>query len=269
MTSLLVWFSNQVDRLACAAATESASLALDAGGAAGWGVGSYHAGEVLLRRRPSEPPGKVPLTSLVDGLRAPSAVIAVRREARASRTLENTPPFRFGPWLGASLGALASDEARAAMRSEVAPFLARNIHGDTDGELLFHRALTSLHESDAFDDPEVTRAPMLEALRRVFASVDALGVKGAPLSLALCHDRGATLITRGFAASWVRRQGVRDCPACKRNPVPDDALRYVMFAVGTPVEASGWKPVDPLAPTVLSVDSGFEVHVADIGAVVP
>jgi predicted glutamine amidotransferase len=266
MTRLVGWFCNQVDRLGCAAATEADVLGLDAGGADGWGVGSYHTGEVLLRKKPIEPRAAVPLSEIVRELRASCALVHVRRATRGARTLDNTHPFRFRQWLFAQTGSLPDFATHeAALRGLVPEFLRRDIRGQTDSEVVFHIVLAALWETGRLDDPELDRLTLVHALRTGLARVD--GVLGVPARFNAMITHGGALVAmrRGLPMAWVRRQGVGDCPACRRGtPAADEALRYVMVASGAEVTGPGWRalPDDPDGgPTFLAIDRSVDALV--------
>jgi len=264
MTRLVGWFCNQVDRLKCAAASEAEAIGLNAGGADGWGVGCYHAGEVLLRKKPIEPRGDVPLPEIVRELRANCALVHVRRATRGTRSLDNTHPFRFRKWLFAQNGSVPNFEAHeTALRELVPDFLRRDIRGQTDSEVVFHVILAALWETGRLDDPDLDRLVLVEAIRTAMTRIDAL--LGAPLqvNLLLTHGNALVAMRRGLPMSWVRRQGVDHCPACRRGTPPaDDALRYVMVASGRDITGPGWRalPDDP-DPTFLAVDRAVDALV--------
>jgi len=59
-----------------------------------------------------------------------------------------------------------------ALRAEIPDFLWRNVHGQTDSELLFHLFLTRLHESGQLDAPEVRMVDAQAALHRTLRRLD-------------------------------------------------------------------------------------------------
>ncbi|MBL8603945.1 MAG: class II glutamine amidotransferase [Myxococcales bacterium] len=263
MTRLVGFFSNQGDRLQCATAAEREALGFDAGRSDGWGVGSYHAGEVIVRKRPGDARASVGLAEVVEGLRAPCAVAHVRRATAGARSLENTHPFRFRRWLFAHLGTVMTEAPQRRELHEMVPeFLARSVHGQTDSEWLFHHLLAGLWETGRLDDDGLERAQIVASVRGSLDALDArLGLK-APMAFVLTQGHVMLAFSRGVDAAWVRRQGVRDCPACKRSQAADEALKYFMFAAGGAVEAPGWRRL-PSSPegAFVSVDGHLDAAV--------
>ncbi len=266
MTRLVGWFCNQVDRLKCAATHEASALAIDAGGSDGWGVGCYHTGEVLLRKKPIEPRQSVSLEEMVRDLRANCALVHIRKAPRGARSLDNTHPFRFRQWLFAQNGSVPDfDKHRPALRALVPDFLLRSVRGQTDSELVFHVILAALWETGRLDDPDLDRLTLVHAVRTAMTRLDEL--LGGPLrvNLMLTHGNALVAMRRGLPMSWVRRQGVDDCPPCRRGtPAVDEALRYVMIASGADITAPGWRsiPDDPDAtPSFLAVDRSVDALV--------
>lgn len=264
MTRLLGYIGNQFDRARCAAQVESAALTPPDGGVDGWGVGTLVGGDALLKRKPLGS-AVSSVGALLAEARGGVALIHLRAPGPTARSLENTQPFRFRQWLYADISPRDRPEARAALLGEVPGYLSGNVRGDTVSELRFHAAVAALFDEGRVDDPNVDRETVVAALRVAVARCDAAAKEAAPLSLVLAWPQGLVAFCRGIGLSWVRRQGVRDCPACRKGDarVDHETLRYVMVA-DAPTTARGWKDVGrgalPEAGQFLIVDRDLDVQ---------
>ncbi|WP_437500771.1 class II glutamine amidotransferase [Sorangium sp. So ce1099] len=141
----------------------------------GWGVGFYQGGEILLKRRPIDDRPEISLGDMTKDVRADILVAHVRAATVGSLRTENTHPFRYRQWLFAHTGTV---EGFARLRSQLSDslpqFLARDVRGETDSELLFHLFLSFLHDSNQLDRPTVDAASARAALRSSIALVDRL-----------------------------------------------------------------------------------------------
>ena len=264
MTRLLGYIGNQYDRARCAAQIESAALTPPDGGVDGWGVGTLVGGEALLRRKPLGSAG-AGVAALLAETRGGVALIRLRAPGPTARSLENTQPFRFRQWLYADLSPGDRPEARAALSGQVPGYLSGNVRGDTVSELRFHAAVAALFDEGRVDDAGVDRETVVSALRVAVARCDAASGGAQALAMIVAWPQGLVAFCRGIALSWARRQGVRDCPACRRgdSSVDHETLRYVMVA-DAPATERGWKEVGrgtlPEAGLFLTVDRDFDVQ---------
>ncbi len=140
--------------------------------ATAWGVGFYQGGEVLHKKKPltsptddpttqdpSSTPGAIPPPwhELVEGVRTPCALFHARLRTVGDFRAENTQPFRFGSWNFAHHGTLHGfEQLREPMLAHCPDFIARNVRGNSDSELLFHWLLSFIREHTPLDrlDPE-------------------------------------------------------------------------------------------------------------------
>lgn len=271
MTRMIGYFANQTDRIRCALTVEESALQFGADRVDGWGVGSYQFGEVLLRKRPTDPREAVHLLDVVRDLRTGCTIAHVRTATVGSRSLDNTHPFRHRQWLFAHVGTLPDfAEHRRALVSEVPEHLARSLRGDTDSEVIFFLFLTALYRNGQLDDPDLDGASITAALGEAVDTVDRV-CEGATLNLMVTHGRAMVALRRGAPMSYVRRFGVRDCAVCRKAPeitgreprrVDHESLRYVVIAGDSTVSAPGWHEV-PASPkgTFLSVDRHLDTLV--------
>lgn len=272
MTRMLAYLANQTDRVRCAVSQEVEALGFGADADA-WGIGSVHADEVLLRKRPVEGPGGARLAEMVRDLRTGGFLATARRFNGAGRSPENIAPYRFRQWLGAVDGDLAALRPhRDKLHGAIPDFLARNVRGDGADERVAHLAFAALHASGALEDPDIDRATVTAAVRAAVAVADAQ--TGGPLPLALMLTNGRVLVAfaRGVPMSWAKRQGVRDAKACaeaesvdgprgrRLDPETLKHLRYVMVACCA--EVKGFQPLATEGDgAVVGVDRSLDVRV--------
>jgi glutamine amidotransferase len=278
MARLFGYFANQSDRIRCALSYEGDAVSANAAQRAdGWGVGSYQTGEVLLRRKPSERRESIHVSELVQGLRTDCALVHLRSATIGARSLENTHPFRYRQWLFAHTGSIPGFAAlRPAVLEQVPDFLARSVRGETDSEAFFHLVLGQIHRTGRLDDPELDRASITTAIRDAVVALDALsagaGQPRATLNCLLTNSHVLLALRRGLPMTWVRRQGIRDCAVCRRQPdvsgreprrIDHETLKYVLITSDHSETAPGWYDVPEEANgAVLGIDRNLDAHVS-------
>jgi glutamine amidotransferase len=279
MARLFGYFANQVDRIRCALALEGAAVSLDDGVRVdGWGVGWYQAGEVLLRRKPTES-RKVDFQDLVRDLRTDAALVHVRHATTGSRTLENTHPFRYRHWLFAHTGQIPGFEAlRPAIVARLPDFLQRNVRGETDSELVFSLFLAFVHETGRLDDSELDRRSIGAALQQTVVALDELadqaGQPRAVLNCIVTNHHAMVALRRGLPMAWVRRQGIRDCAACRKQPdvtgrepkrVDHEQFKYAIVASDYAAAPAGWYELpDSPRGAILAIDNVIDAQVSEL-----
>lgn len=188
----------------------------------GWGIGSYHQGEVLRRITPLDRSGPLDFRQLAHDVRSRVLVGHVRRASVAGPSPENTHPFRFRDWLFAHTGDVPEFERlRERLLQNVPEFLARNIAGQTDSEVLFHVILAHLHELEGLRHPDVGVDVVCEAIRRGIHEVDdtAAGGDGPPPSFSLVLTNGSVMAAACRSEPMCIAQFDRlvDCRACTND----------------------------------------------------
>jgi len=177
MARLLTFISNRPDVGVRAIELEKRHLSvhLKAGVTPGWGVGFYHAAEILLKRRPIDDRPELDLASITKDIRADILVTHVRSATVGAPRTENTHPFRYRQWLFAQTGTVDSISAlRGRILESLPAFLARDVKGDTDSELIFHLFLSFLHDMGHLDRPTTDAASARTALSSCVSLVDRL-----------------------------------------------------------------------------------------------
>ncbi len=155
----------------------SVPAATDAEGPASvsWGIGFYQGGEMLLKLRPFDERRVLSFSELVRDVKAEVLVGHVRTATVGTLRTENTHPFRYRQWLFADTGTVPGFERlRARLRESLPQFLARDVRGDTDAELVFHLFLSFLHDAGKLDRRDVEPTAAYDALRSSISLIDGL-----------------------------------------------------------------------------------------------
>lgn len=190
----------------------------------GWGIGFYQQGEVLRRLTPLErATGPLEFRRLAHDVRSQVLVGHVRRAGPAApASAANTHPFRFREWLFAHVGGLPRfGELAPRLLQNVPEFLARNIAGETDSELLFHVILAHLQELGGLRHPDVGVDVVCEAVRRGIREADdavaATGDERPAFALVLTNGNSMAAASRGVALSLAQFDRLVDCRDCAQE----------------------------------------------------
>jgi predicted glutamine amidotransferase len=246
MARLLGFTGNRPDLGARAIALEARSFEIrrPPEESSSWGVGFYQGGELLLKRRPFDDRGSINFAEVTKDIRADVLVGHIRAATVGALKTENTHPFRYRQWLFAMTGTVPSfDTLRPRLRDSLPQFLARDVRGDTDAELVFYLFLSFLHDAGALDRPEVSPDKARAAIRSTIALVDRLceeeGAKSTALNMvvacgdyvlgvrcghAMAYDvvEGRSALERLFGAEELSRLKVPHLAACKLSLVASD-----------------------------------------------
>lgn len=236
MARLLTFISNRPDVGVRAIQSERRHLVVRArpGATLGWGVGFYQAGEILLKRRPIDDRTEIDLAPVTGDVRADILLAHVRSGTIGAPRTENTHPFRFRQWLFAQTGTVDSFAVlRGRILESLPAFLARDVKGDTDSELIFHLFLSFLHDMGHLDRPAVEPASARAALTSCAALVDRLCAEqnAGPSALNLvitCNDYvlalhgGARMAYRIYAGRSEMDRLLSD-GGLQRSRTPEDA----------------------------------------------
>lgn len=169
----------------------------------GWGVGFYHGGELLLRRRPIDDRNVIPVASLAEKVDTDVLIGHVGRPTVGELRTENTQPFRYRQWLFAQLGTTEGyPELSQALLAKLPEFLQRNRRGESDRESVFYAILTVLHELELLHAPLVSAEQLCRGLVAATARLDQLTD-----SASLPRDHFDVLLTNGELLGVLHRSG--------------------------------------------------------------
>src|SRR5262245_14732177 len=175
MARLVGIIGNRPDLCARVMEIEGRALSVRKKPGAGWGVGFYQGGEILLKRRPIDDRSEIRLSDMTRDIRTDTLIAHVRAATVGTLRTENTHPFRYRQWLFAHTGTIEGfSTLRGRLGDSLPQFLLRDVRGETDSELLFHLFLSFLHDAGALDRPSVEPETARSALRASVALLDRL-----------------------------------------------------------------------------------------------
>jgi glutamine amidotransferase len=247
-------------------------------GIEGFGIGYYHNGDVLLRKRPSVKAGSIDVYAELKDLQADCFLMHRRIPTAGALNPENTHPFRYRRWLFVHHGRVPGmDTIRPALLGEMPDHLRRGIRGTTDSEVLFHVMLTFLHHEGRIDDPGVEAAQVGELMRAtVWRLRSLLEDRGAPateaiLDMAITNGHVLAATCLGRPLHYALREGMGECELCGiRADGADDVSELLLrshrryrgvflSADHDPARAEGWITVPDAS--VVTVDRALGVDV--------
>lgn len=210
MGQLLAGMITRADLLQAAIGFEEQFLGLPPSSVDGYGVGFFHAGEVLHRKRPIFESAELSWPSLFEDVSSTIALAHVRVGTVGEARADNTHPFRMRQWLFAHHGSIDRfDGMRESILNGLPDFLQRNIRGETDSEYIFHILLAQLHEMGQIDVQDASDETVVNALQATVAEIAQLtqkfGADDARLNIALTNGRALFLMRRGAPFYMVRR----------------------------------------------------------------
>src|SRR5207247_8895611 len=106
MARLVGIISNRPDLCTRVMEIEGRALSVRKKPGAGWGVGFYQGGEILLKRRPIDDRAEIRLSDMTRDIRTDTLIAHVRAATVGTLRTENTHPFRYRQWLFAHTGTI-------------------------------------------------------------------------------------------------------------------------------------------------------------------
>jgi predicted glutamine amidotransferase len=220
MGALVAILQSDANLMRCQVARLSAHVSLRDGDAPpdAYGFGHYHAGNVLLSRRPTGAPGSLTLNDLVGRIDSEALVAHARRATVGKAKDENTHPFRFRRWLFAHDGTIeAFDRVRPELLATLPDFLRRNIMGDSDSEHAFMWFLKELKDENVLDDLDADPRVVARALARTVRQLEAWSREGGeqrPSRLGFVATNGRVMVAtrRGGPLHYALLEGIVPCP---------------------------------------------------------
>ena len=243
----------------------------------GWGLGFYHGGEVLMRRRPIDEREELDVAKLGADVRADLLIGHVRHATVGALRTENTHPFRYRQWLFAETGTVTDfGHVRDRLVASVPEFLRSGIRGETDAEVVFHVFLSFLHDAGLLNNGDDVEASVVrEALLSTLAVIDGMtaevGATEARLNILISngdylvavHRSDAPMRLRTFAGSSDAEMVIGDDSQLRRK-VPELARTHFSVIASDfddPVPNGRWKVVPDRAIVVMSRDVDPRIEV--------
>ncbi|MDF1566151.1 MAG: class II glutamine amidotransferase [Deltaproteobacteria bacterium] len=196
---------------------------------------------------------------LLAGVKAPAAIVHLRRATVGGYREENTHPFRHHNWLFAHDGTVAGfGDLRPSLVEGLPSFLQRAIAGDTDTEHVFAVFLAELAEADLLKTHHPAAADVAAALSRTITRVEHLAttVSGDGHStLDLVATNGRALVASRVGARplwWTELGAIETCEVCgldadtpANHPLrlSHDALRTVVVSTLV-ADTTGWNELE-------------------------
>ncbi len=218
----------------------------------GWGLGYYCNGEPAVVRRAQAAFQDLHFPSTVERVHAHTVVAHVRRATVGQPSLENTHPFRHGPWIFAHNGTLTGfEQLREGLEREALPDLLEHRRGATDSELAFYWLLTRMVRAGMSAEapcPDLDR--LAELLGKAVGELAARcreteSERTARLNFLLTDGR-VLLVTRwNNSLYWVERPGVHDCEICGIPHIQKEGEGDYRAAViaSEPISHEKWREV--------------------------
>ena len=231
----------------------------------GWGMALWGSEGLHLERRSRSAVGDLRFTEVASHARPTTAIAHVRAATIGNPAVENTHPFRHGPWVFAHNGTLTAFD-RVAPLMDIGPITPA---GTTDSEAIFSWLLNRMPEFGL--DPEQPASSPGPVARLIGASVIdlhsmsmAAGARRPPKLNFLISD-GLNLVASrwGNTLYWTHRSAVPDCAVCGLSHCEDVDERYRAIAIASePITDEHWTEVQE--GSVISVDRSATLVTRDL-----
>lgn len=268
MGRLLGYMANRADRLAAALHHEKQALGTSESGApSSWGIGFYHAGEVLHKKRRIVEGTPFDWSNIAKDVRSDCVVVNLRHATVGDFRMENAHPFRLRSWLFAHSGTIDGFERiRPRIAEQLPDFLQRSIRGTTDSEHFFHLALSFLHDEGQLDNPDAAPQTVLGAIRAAVRTVDRMArevdAQAPTLNCILTNGRTMYALRKGSPLMVAEREGVALEDEVTPERSPHGSFRYVaVVSENIPVPV-GYREVPEASICV--VDRMLNVSIEDL-----
>ena len=228
----------------------------------GWGLGWFEGRTPRVVHSLTPAHGDAQFETLSSFVEAETVVAHVRQASIGRIALENTHPFRRGPWLFAHNGTIPEwEQARGPLEALIDPSLRAGLQGDTDSERCFLLFLTHLRKRCGVEEATVDAAAA--ALARTVADVRRIAEPGGdkPASTTFLATDGRLLLAC--------RRG-RTLHLCSPEPDGDGTVSYAAVASEDPTgdlpprsETRGGRMPWRLLPeeSLVTVDEHFRLRV--------
>lgn len=239
----------------------------------GWGIGFYQNGQARVKKNSSAAFDDPDFGTITEGVSSTTIIAHVRRSTIGEPSLENTHPFRWGPWLFAHNGTVESfDRLRQRLFERIHPSLRAEIKGETDSEYCFYLFLSHLMKRADARSQDIPSDIAENALKQTICLLDELSAQyqtdvQSRLNF-LCSNGPLFLATRrGKGLFSIERRGVLDREVCampERTNVQyemangNGSAQSVLVASETITQEPEWKEIPD--ESMLRVDATMQIE---------
>ena len=133
----------------------------------GYGIGYFQDDRPLLSKKRRIEGEEQTYDEIVSGISTDVLLVHARDATIGSWGTKNTHPFRYSPWLLAHVGTVEGiRENRDKILESMPKFIANNVKGDTDSEVLLHYFLGKLAETTRLDNPDLQVGEVAQSLKK-------------------------------------------------------------------------------------------------------
>ncbi len=241
----------------------------------GWGVAYYIGGAPHVIKSESAAVEDA-LFQRVSGIVASQTVIAhLRKATLGERSITNTHPFQYGPWVFAHNGNISNFSVyRSRLLQMIPPELSRYVIGETDSELIFYTILGMLCKHGSLF-AAITLDQLLAACRQAvrticdlvgeFSREDAgpertyLSFLISNGSLLVAHHGGKHLLYSTYKSRCPDRTHCRSFHrVCEAPPHSSEAVNHLIFSSEPIVGENIWQALQP--GDLLGVDQSMQLR---------
>ncbi len=216
MCRMLGVMCNDEDLLKCAVHEVKDSLRCVGGDKhEGIGVGYYSQDDPLLIKKPAARLDDIDYDELLKGINSNVLLTHIRKATVGTWKDVNTHPFRFRKWLFAHVGHLpALEKRRDEIIAGLPPFLARNIRGDTDSELVFHLLLHALFRDGKLNDLGIGVDLLGSYLTAGVEEINQMhsGPLRPEMTIMVTNGQIMGAVCQGITLHYSHREGIVECP---------------------------------------------------------
>ena len=233
----------------------------------GVGVGYYSQEDPLLMKKPSAKLEEIDYFDLLAEINSAVALVHIRKATVGAWKEVNTHPFRFRKWLFAHVGHLpALKDKKSEIVSDMPPFLARNIRGDTDSEVAFHLFLQILFKEGKLNDLNMDVGLLDACLKKCINEINDLheGPLRPELAITITNGQIMAAACQGIGMHYSHREGILECPL---HPEPEQRhvhgrFRGVMLGAAMSNPGHQWREVAD--GSLLHVSKNLELKVQQL-----
>ena len=232
----------------------------------GWGLASWNDGVPSVEQRARAAYADLSFATSASATMSRTIVSHVRKATVGGEVLENTHPFRHGPWVFAHNGTVTALDRVAA---SLDPGAYGPPAGDTDSELVFRWLLSRMHEFGLDPDAPATAVDgivglLSTAVLHISREARFAGAYRPPKLNFLLSDGVNMVASRwGNSLYWTFRNGIRDCAVCGLSHCPDADEGYRAIVIASePITDEPWQEVQE--GSIIAVDAAVNLTTWDL-----